>query len=119
VACLLPLFFGGGFWLLTAPPKHGITKANFDRIRVGMTESDVQAIFLVPPGDYLSGRRTLKGSGAGSGWLVKRSTWVSEEGSFDVFVDPSGKVIRKDYYEVVQPSALQSFRDWLADLLHW
>ena len=31
------------------PPRPGVTKANFDRVEVGMTKTDVEAILGEPP----------------------------------------------------------------------
>jgi hypothetical protein len=40
-------------WLLT--PKHRITKESLELIKVGMTQSEVEDILGVPPGDYSHG----------------------------------------------------------------
>jgi hypothetical protein len=37
---------------LLAPPVHRIDDSHYRRIKVGMTEADVEAIFGVHPGDY-------------------------------------------------------------------
>ena len=41
-----------GLYPLLAPPAHRIDQAHCDRITVGMTRQQVEAIFGVPEGDY-------------------------------------------------------------------
>ena len=52
VACLLGL--GGFLFLEVLPARTHVTidKSVYDRIRVGMTEKEVEAILPFPPGDY-------------------------------------------------------------------
>ncbi len=41
-----------GFYPLLAPPAHRIDQAHFESIFPGMTRTDVESLFGVPPGEY-------------------------------------------------------------------
>jgi hypothetical protein len=49
----IPLFFLASFWLWQQPSSK-ITKANFERLKSGMTEQEVLAVLKCAPGDYCS-----------------------------------------------------------------
>lgn len=55
-------------------PTPGVTKANFDRIQVGMTFAEVEATFSAPPGYDVSGIDFK------SGRFGRRAQWTDREG---------------------------------------
>jgi hypothetical protein len=71
--------------LRPAPPRPGagVTRENFSRIRVGMTEAEVEAVFRCPPGDY-----------SRQGWTVAvigeafPRWWVTDEAVVTVLLEP-------------------------------
>jgi hypothetical protein len=76
--------------LLTAQRPHsGITKKNFDRIQVGMTEAEVEDIFGGPSGTYTDRPIVTFMSGT-----MFRCWWIGDEGGghhrADVRRDPQG-----------------------------
>jgi hypothetical protein len=93
------IFVGG--WLLQ--PKPRIDQESYDRIKVGMTLAEVEAIIGAPPGDY----------GVGTGeievwftWEVKtgdvhwprlpageRKEWLGQQHAITVWVNAAGKVV--------------------------
>ena len=52
---VIALLFAGGLWL--AWPQARIGHRNFQKIQEGMTQSQVEAIIGMPPGDYFTGFR--------------------------------------------------------------
>jgi hypothetical protein len=80
--------------LAMLPPRPGVTKANFDRIEIGMTQEDVEAILgsseLHHRGGLLSGRTAIRwNSWVGAdgatvditflNYAVERSTWTESK----------------------------------------
>jgi hypothetical protein len=64
--------------LLMLPPSPGVTKANFDRIRTGMTVAEVEEAF---------GGQSIDDAPKRGGWFELR--WLADDGSrvFIVFLD--------------------------------
>jgi hypothetical protein len=84
-----------GAVVLWPHPPSRITRENFDRIKVGMSRPEVEAI-LGPPGDYRMGPTLYfldvispKGS---LPFLIHNPAdrWESEIGAIDVFFGPTG-----------------------------
>jgi hypothetical protein len=81
------------------PRPDRITKANFDRIKEGMSQADVEAI-LGPAGDYSTGRRLFIFESAGlSRDQISESEvdaaqsglcWEGDTGRIDVAIGPNG-----------------------------
>src|SRR2546427_13118324 len=46
---------GWGFWLFTFPPDYRISRANFDRLDVGMPRAQVEGL-IGPPADFTAGK---------------------------------------------------------------
>jgi hypothetical protein len=103
-----------------------VTRANYERIQIGMTRADVEAI-LGPPGDYRSGPGELAlfegddGTGENMIWMPDPATdiadtslnwsrmpieqledqrlwatWVSDSFGINISIDGSGGVVGKD-----------------------
>jgi hypothetical protein len=84
------------------PRADRVTRANYERIQIGMTRADVEAI-LGPPGDYTTGPLTdpngielllsllPPASGVESPW------WAADYGTVGVWFDEGGRVVMKNY----------------------
>lgn len=78
-------------------PGAGITKANYERITVGMTLQEVEAVLGCPPGDYTDGQALnphLRDS-------APCGQWLGFGGEVGVDFDPAGRVERKWYAPAV------------------
>ena len=105
-----------GWWLLQPP---GISRAGFERIRVGMTRREVEAILGEPEGRY---RGTMAGRiieeippAPDSGDDGYSALWTN--GYEYVFVDyrPDGTVARKRYIRMDgrHPTLIDRLKAWL------
>ena len=83
------------------PPSPGVTKANFDRIEVGMTKSEVEVRF-----GRVSERLQVTADGLVCEW------WTSPAGSTVIAFDERGAVAEKRWLEQEQ-SFFQRIRAWL------
>lgn len=68
-------------WTAPSPPAAGVTRENFERLRVGMTEAEVAAEFGCPAGDYSRHGYTVGGPGV-------RRWWVTDEALVTVLLEP-------------------------------
>jgi hypothetical protein len=85
-------------------PGGNITRRNFERIKVGMKEKEVEDI-LGPKGDYSSG---IELAGPAPQWMTNNAlVWV--------WFDSERRVISKDFVvpHLVQESFLGKLRGWL------
>jgi len=85
-------------WQWHALPGHRITRVGYKQITAGMTQSEVEAILGVPPGDYAGGKArhpTLELPPGEGSPLWRREDWRSNEASIAVFFDPDGVVVNK------------------------
>jgi hypothetical protein len=93
-----------GIALVVLPwlPRAGITKQNFDRIGVGMTRAEVEAIFGGPPS-----------------WkpVGNRAEWAND-GAYDcatIDFDEGGCVMRTAWQDLDERTSVEK----LLDRLHW
>lgn len=90
VAVGTAVYFG---WLPLAGSTHRINPYASMKLRVGMTQSKVEAIFGAPPGDYSSEPRRERVQARGDGQLeLRREDWTSDEGGAVVYFGPDGRV---------------------------
>jgi hypothetical protein len=117
----LPAVAGLFVWLQV--PRPGMTKANYERIRLGMTLAEVEGILGGPAGDY-SRRCTaerfpaLVGGDGGDVVNLPDGTWKcwrSDEGEVGVLLTPDEHVAWKEAQEYVPAP----FLDRLRRLLPW
>lgn len=102
---------------LTAPPER-IDRATFERLRVGMTEGEVEELIGAPPGDYTRDPpepeppRVLNDEPR-----LTLSRWAGPDGRIVVFFDHQGRIQEKEFWGWVpgDPFAPQS-RSLLARL---
>jgi hypothetical protein len=87
------------------PQPSRVTKANYDRIKIGMSRAEVEAIFG-PPGDYTSGPVRSR-----SGMVIDYSDmefvqrlerenlwwWATDDGSADISFDKGNQVIAMEF----------------------
>lgn len=86
--------------LALLPPRPGVTKANFDRIEMGMKKAEVERFFAK------SGKRLP---------VLWGTKWTGDEGEAIIRFDYDEKVIDKIWSDGVdQPSALT-----LAKIMQW
>jgi hypothetical protein len=99
--CVASVLFAGFVTLWLTAPKHRITKENFDAIRKGMTEEEVEAILGARAGAYSSlcqtGAYPIGRCGDPVLGIDLRKSrggreWVTEEFSGYVLFDESGRV---------------------------
>src|SRR5262249_16745375 len=90
------LLVGGYLLLMLTAPKHRINRNGFAKIRLGMTEEEVQEILRVPSGDYVTGRGEMGeivsfGSSKEGDAETEWKQWSSNEGTSRSFSITMGK----------------------------
>jgi hypothetical protein len=104
VAAVVGVTAFAGWRLLSYPPCFN--RADYERIREGMTEAEVEAVLGVPPGNYCSdyyGRYTI--------WdqveahytdttICDGRKWFSDTGFVVVYFRAPGAVVAKSFSEV-------------------
>jgi hypothetical protein len=84
------LFVGG--WLML--PKPRINEESFGRIKIGMTQAQVEEIIGAPPGDYGVSKCELDVWHSDSmrlpAWTCKQ--WLGQHDAITVWLDAEGKV---------------------------
>jgi hypothetical protein len=99
------------FWgvrLLT--PRHRINRESLEKIQVGMTLEEVEAILGVPPGDYATKECGI--------------AWVGDEGAIHVMLTPEGRVSYKGWVEpwrelIGEVTLLDKLRGWFGLRQEW
>ncbi len=98
-------------WQVSGP--HPVNRANFERIQVGMTQAEVEAILGCPPGDYA----TVDYLPEFCGFMILGATvWVSNDGDVRVWFDNEGRVEQAYFFELLvrrPPSLLDRVRAWV------
>jgi hypothetical protein len=107
-----------------------ITRENFEKIQVGMTEKEVEDILQLPPGDYSTGQvvfdlppELFQGDSEVDARLLllillgKEPTigWMGDRAIITVFLDATGRVVSKDFTDVRRKSEsiLDKLRRWI------
>ncbi len=110
--------FAVALFLLWPGPDPG-TRATYDRIQNGMTESEVEAVVGLPPGDYATAPTEYDRGTAGFEefkaipGLVQ---WSGDEGTILVGFDFSWRVAKKAYWPAVGKTEKSTLRSWLRRL---
>ncbi len=96
-------------------PQHHITEANYQRIKNGMSQDEVEAIFNAWPGDYSGGIYYYPGEE--NYYLEEDGTisgiWMTDKWWIEVFFDPrDGTVVGKaiDQPVILKPGLLVRLR---------
>jgi hypothetical protein len=105
-----------------AGPAHRINPYTAMKVRVGMTQRDVEAIFGAPPGDYSSGPAADHPQAPENRRPdLRREDWTAEEGGAVVYFGPDGRVA--DFTLWIAPgretSQLEHLRKWWYWLTVW
>jgi hypothetical protein len=105
-------------WRQYHAPRHFIDVEHLGRIKKGMTQEEVEAIFGVPPGTYTKKRSVSFDTNSfgmlGAGKRVEQ--WTGDQGRVVVGFDEQGAVmfiLFIVYSEVQGPSFLQQVQTWL------
>jgi hypothetical protein len=77
-------------FMVTEPRKITFSREDTNRISIGMTRSEVEAILGVPPGDYTTGPCDEPPNLGG--WPFGRTSWASDMGAISIRFDPGGRV---------------------------
>jgi hypothetical protein len=87
------------FLALALPRPPRVTRANFERVKAGMSRADVEVV-LGPPGDYTTGPTFIRCGGYV--WVPPPYTsaerWEGDEGLAFVCFDPADRVIGSFMY---------------------
>jgi hypothetical protein len=104
-----------------------VTRANYDRIQIGMSRADVEAI-LGPPGDYSTTQMAylLEDPWPVESWpsddRVVVEEWCYDKASIDVAFTPTGTVMRARFWtgSLTDPEedSLDNLRWRLEDMWH-
>jgi SmpA / OmlA family len=80
-------------------PRPGVSRANYDRIRYGMTQEAVEAVLGGPPGDYTSNAYdwswVLNHRGYPTGHSCR--TWTADHEAIRIRFDGDGQLVFKDW----------------------
>ena len=91
------------------------------KVRLGMTQRDVETIFGASPGDYSSEEADRPAAPVDRRPDLRRADWTTEEGGAVVYFGPDGRVA--DYTLWVAPdrkaSKLERMRKWWYWLTVW
>jgi hypothetical protein len=113
-ACALPL-------ALSPPsgPGSQITRARYERLREGMTEAEVDAVFGVPAGHYGSPGGCVTLEEVSFPGAVRHREWWGDAGNVEVGFGADGRLVGKHFRTVFfpQPAAppdlVKRLRGWL------
>lgn len=126
LACLALLALLGLWWLT---PRSAINRTNFEAIRGGMSEAEVERLLGGPEGDYRTGE--VEYDLAGGLWeldnvmsapevirgeiRVRLATWQGDEGIVSLFFDDEGRVLATMFRDGRRTSfdPLALLRRWL------
>jgi hypothetical protein len=101
-----------------AGPTHRVNPYTAMKVRVGMTQSEVEAIFSAPPGDYSSEPRRDRVQARGDGQPeLRREDWTSDEGGAVVYFGPDGRVA--DFTLWVAPGGQMTVRESIRKWWYW
>jgi hypothetical protein len=104
-AAVLAAFVGIALGVLAMlPARPGVTKANFERIKEGMTLAEVEALFGEPSFRFAE----FEDSGIRN-WVASNRILAS------VLFDPNGRVVRKEWWAWPQPqeNLVDKIHRWL------
>ncbi|MCI0378554.1 MAG: hypothetical protein L0215_13175 [Gemmataceae bacterium] len=71
---------------------HAVTQANWEFVRIGMFEEEIEAVFKAKPGSYDGVSWAIDSSIAMKG-STRFQVWASQEGGFCVHFDALGRAV--------------------------
>jgi hypothetical protein len=114
-------------WLFFSTDR--ISPQSYDRIMLGMTQEEVEAIIGLPPGDYYSGPMGVFGRGPfvlltdaeGEGGMNSpMSFWRGDTWQINVTLNENREVVGRSLSSLHAPVSGQfSFLEWLRERLPW
>jgi hypothetical protein len=101
------------------PGAHRINPYTAVKIRLGMTQEKLEAIFRAPPGDYSTGHNGVPPQVLNLGRRpdLRREQWTSDEGGAVVYFDPVGKVA--DLTVWIAPGRTMTFLERVRKWSYW
>jgi hypothetical protein len=109
---------GAGIYFVFLVPMHRINPYTSMKLRLGMTQSKVEAIFSVPPGNYSSEPTQNRIQARGdSRPQLRREDWMSDEGGAVVYFGPDGKVA--DFTLWIAPGRKMPARERIRKWWYW
>jgi len=107
-------------WLWTRETVH-ITRENFERIQIGMTQKDVEEILGGPPGDYRQ-RKSIEYEGRSWHELIikvqptpaSHPMWWGTRGAIQINLTEEGQVREKVHFDpiVIETTFWDRIRSW-------
>jgi hypothetical protein len=121
-AGLVVAALGIGYALL--PTGHGITRADTDRIQIGMTAAEVEAVLGMPPGFYRADMDRKAPARQKHQGIVRADNdkvitaaevmfWYVEEAAIYVYLDENARVVWCDAYFHSPTTRLMRQFGWL------
>jgi hypothetical protein len=100
------LMLTGALFPLLSPRPSRVTKANFGRIEMGMSRSEVEALLGGPPGDYRTLPATVSTATTWNAALVAgtEESWLGDEGNVVIYFDAGG--VRSFRFEAAEPTPI-------------
>ena len=111
LACLPLVIYG--IWSFHTP--HHINHEGFEKLQIGMTEAEVEAVLGRPAGDYAMVASIYYDNFHGASHPQSEARqWNSEEGSITVYFD-AGRIVHTEYHDVwvLEEPFLSKVRRWL------
>ncbi len=119
-AVLIAAVYFGRLYLAGSGPR--VNPHTAMKVRLGMTQSEVERIFGAPPGDYSSGPTADQVQApADRRPDLRREDWMTEEGGTVVYFGPDGRVADFTLWLVPnrETSRFERFRKWWYWLTVW
>jgi hypothetical protein len=101
-----------GLWWLHAG-RNRINRDNFERIQVGMTAEEVEAMLGADMMPQKVVDEILGTEPAPDGRHGRKAWWLSEDGSIIIVFGPDGTVDDKTFWQMRRPGLLDRVRQWL------
>ncbi len=113
VAALIAAVYVG--WPHLAGPAHRVNPYTAEKVRAGMTQTEVEALFGAPQGDYSSGPKADKPQAPMPPRPgLRREDWTTEEGGAAVYFGPDGRVADRIVWSApdYKASRFERIRKW-------
>jgi hypothetical protein len=127
-ALVLAVLLLVGYWVLVPRgPSARITRAAYERVRLGMTAEEAQAVIGLPPGDYRTAASATEHAPADENEAVEGlaygaddagpdpADWMGDDACIWLDVDPERGVVAKHFGAMrdARPTISERIRGWL------
>jgi hypothetical protein len=107
--------------VILLPPRPGISRANYNLIREGMTRAEVETVFGGPPGNYSQFPDREAGLWAidpddpalGRPDFIGREVWIAADLAVTVWFDERQRAVKKAARDNPRRSFADRLRAWL------